>query len=169
MKFISVIILALMLASCTMGPVYVYTYQPVVKIEADTTMQTFYVDDLEPDGWWAGDGVDSMNFPIVLKETKDVAAYITDIEWNIVTEINGNVNGGNIVLLSPLELKKSTSDTIMIPMSVFERDAYEIDISDGIQDNVGEGVVIIKVIYYDERADKFESLPFYLPVKVIKP
>ena len=169
MKFIGIIVLTLFLASCSMGPVYVYTYQPVVKIEADTTLQSFYVDDLEPDGWWAGDGVDSMKFPIVLRETKNVAAYITDIEWNIVTELDGNVNGGNIVLLSPLELKKSASDTIEIPLVIEERDAYDIDISDGIQDNVGEGVIIIKVIYYDERADKFESLPFYLPIKVVKP
>ncbi|MGE3062114.1 MAG: hypothetical protein AB7T10_00555 [bacterium] len=169
MKFICIVVLTLLLASCTMGPVYVYTYQPVVKIEADTTEQSFYVDDLEPDGWWAGDGVDSLKFSIVLKEIKDVAAYITDIEWNIVTELDGNVNGGNIVLLSPLELKKSASDSIEIPLVIEEHDAYDIDISDGIQDNVGSGVIIIKIVYYDERANKFESLPFYLPVKVIKP
>ncbi|HAV92662.1 TPA: hypothetical protein DCW38_05730 [candidate division WOR-3 bacterium] len=169
MKFIGIVALTLLLASCSMGPVYVYTYQPVVKIEADTTEQPFYVHDLEPDGWWAGDGVDTILFPVLLKETKDISAYITDIEWNIVTELNGNVNGGNIVLLSPLELKKSSSDTIEIPLVIEERDAYEIDISDGIQDNVGNGVIIIKVVYYDERANKFESLPFYLPIKVIKP
>jgi len=168
MKIIGIFILTLLLASCSIGPIYVYTYQPVVKIEADTTEQSFYVDDLEPDGWWNGDGIDSILFPFVLRETIDVSAYITDIEWNIVTETDDNVNGDNIVLLSPLELKKSSSDTIRISLVIEERDAYEIDISDGIQDNVGEGVIIIKVTYYDERANKFESLPFYLLIKVIK-
>jgi len=44
-----------------------------------------------------------------------------------------------------------------------------LDEADGINDNVGQGVFIIKVIYYDERANKYESLPHYIPVKVTKP
>lgn len=169
MKYIPILFLILFLASCSIGPVYVYDYQPVIKITGDTTSVTFTVPDLAPDGWGWGDGADSISFPILLKESKDVSAYVTDIEWYIVTEENPHINDGNVVLLSPLELKKSTSDTMFLNLRLGEDDAYWIDASDGINDNVGEGVIIINVIYYDDMANRYESLPFYLPIKVIKP
>ncbi|MEO0234294.1 MAG: hypothetical protein ABIN35_05520 [candidate division WOR-3 bacterium] len=170
MKYLFLLmVLSLTLISCTIGPVYVYNYQPVVKILADTTEVTFFVQDLSPDGWWSGDGVDSLNFKILLSEIKKVKSYITDIQFNIVTETYGNIFEDRISFLTPIELSGSKSDTLTLPLSVNERNAYYTDISDGINDNVGKAAIIIKAIYYDEFGNIYESLPFYLPIKVIKP
>lgn len=169
MKYLILLTLLFIIVSCSIGPVYVYNYQPVVRILADTTEATFIVQDLSPDGWWSGDGVDSLNFKIVLSEIKKIKSYITDIQFNIVTETYGNIFEDQISFLTPIELSGSKSDTLTLPLSVNERSAYYTDISDGINDNVGKAAIIIKAIYFDEFGNSYESLPFYLPIKVIKP
>jgi len=159
----------LFLVSCSIGSIYVYNYQPVLKISGDTTETSFFVQDLSPDGWYYGNGVDSFSIKILLSETKNVEAYLSDIEWDLVCETYGSIKEDRISFLKPLELKNSKSDTIIISLTVNENNAYWIDLSDGINDNVGKGVFIIKALYYDEFGKSYESLPFYLPIKVIKP
>lgn len=163
------LLLILFLISCSTGPLYVYNYQPVLKISGDTTEISFFVQDLSPDGWYDGNGVDSSSIKILLSETKNVKAYITDVEWDLVTETYGSIKEDRISFVKLLELKNSQSDTIIISLTVNENDAYWTDLSDGINDNVGKGVFIIKALYYDEFGNSYESLPFYLPIKVIKP
>jgi len=169
MKYLFLLLLLLSLVSCSLGPVYVYNYQPVIEIIADTTQTKFFVEDLSPDGWWSGDGVDSLDFKIQLSETKKVKSYVTDIKFNLVTENYGSVFEDRVSFITPIELSGTKSDTLTLPLSINERSAYYVDISDGINDNVGTAVFIIKAIYYDESGKNYESLPFYLPVKVIKP
>ncbi|HAF08014.1 MAG: hypothetical protein QME48_05190 [bacterium] len=169
MKYPILLLLLLSLVSCSFGPVYVYNYQPVIKILADSTEAKFFVKDLSPDGWWSGDGVDSLYFKIQLSETKKVKSYVTDIKFNLVTEDFGSVFEDRVSFITPLELSGTKSDTLTLPLSIDERSAYYVDLSDGINDNVGTAVFIIKAIYYDEFGKSYESLPFYLPVKVIKP
>ncbi len=169
MKYLFLLLLLLSLVSCSLGPVYVYNYQPVIEIFADTTQTKFFVEDLSPDGWWSGDGVDSLDFKIQLSETKKVKSYVTDIKFNLVTENYGSVFEDRVSFITPIELSGTKSDTLTLPLSINERSAYYVDISDGINDNVGTAVFIIKAIYYDESGKSYESLPFYLPVKVIKP
>ncbi len=162
------LLITAVLASCSIGPISVYNFRPIIRIECDTTEITFRVPDLDPDGWWNGDGTDSKEIALTLKETAGADAFITDIQYQIVASDNDIITGDLIKLISPIEINK-TSDTYDLDLILEEIDAIQIDEADGIQDNVGTGTVIITVHYYDEYAGTYTSVPAYIPFRVIKP
>lgn len=167
-RLILPIIFMIILASCSIGPVSVYNFRPIVKIECDTTEITFRVPDLDPDGWWNGDGEDSKDIELTLKETAGTEAFITDIEYQIVSSANSIVTGDRVKLLSALDINGSQEE-YSLEVLLEEEDAIEIDDDDGILDNVGSGAIIITVYYYDEYAGYYTSAPAYIPFRVIKP
>ncbi len=161
--------LLLLVSSCYIGTLEVYDYRPIIEMEReDTTAILFRVPDLDPDGWWNGDGEDSKSIEITIKETAGTEAYIENIEWEIIGENNQLTSDGENMLIKSVEL--NDNDTLYtVNITLTEHDANELDEADGIQDNVGEGVLKIQMIYYDKFGNIYESKPLYAPIKIIKP
>ena len=158
----------LLLASCSLQNIQVYTYQPVIEIKADTTEMLFNVPDLEPDGWWNGDGVCTIEREIEFKETAGLDAYITDINWMIISNANNVVVSKTIKMAEPMTIR-SESFTMDLEVILSENDAIELDEADDHQDNVGTGSLIIHATFYDERAETYSSVPLYISIRVLKP
>ena len=162
-------ILLLIFSSCYIGTLEVYDYRPIIEMDReDTTAILFRIPDLDPDGWWAGDGDDSKTIELTIKETAGTEAYIEDVEWEIIGENNQLTSSGTQMLVNPLEL--NDKDTLYnISITLFERDGWNLDEADGIIDNVGEGVLKFHLLYYDKFGNLYESKPYYIEIKIIKP
>ncbi len=158
----------LLLASCSLQNIPVYDFKPVIEIKADTTEMLFNVPDLEPDGWWNGDGICTIEREIEFKETAGLDAYITDINWMIISNNNNVVVSKAIKMAKPFTIK---NETFIMDLDIIlsENDAIELDEADGHQDNVGTGSLIINATFYDERAKLYSSVPLYISIRVLKP
>ncbi|MGE3062112.1 MAG: hypothetical protein AB7T10_00545 [bacterium] len=166
--------IVLFLASCSIGPVPIYTDQPIVKIIEDTFEITFSVPDTDADGWenynWMDIGADTYYLSTEATEIKEKNAYIYRIDYSLIVD-NNEIEDGSYEFQIPLEITES--DTIDIQPSleiiVAENTAYDIDVSDGVHDNVGRGILEVQVRYTDEMGDEYSSLPVRKPFLLVKP
>ena len=175
MKQICIFIaVALLIASCSIGPVPIYTDQPIVRIIEDTLEITFSVPDLDADGWenytWMDIGADTYYLATEATEIKNQPAYVYRIDYSLIVD-NDEMDNGSHEFLIPLEI--SQSDTIEVEPSVqivvFENTAYDIDVADGVHDNVGRGILEVQVRYSDDMGNEYVSLPVRKPFKLVKP
>jgi hypothetical protein len=168
------LLLVLFLSSCSIGPVPIYVDQPVVRLIEDTLEVTFSVPDVDSNGWenytWQNIGADTCYLSFEATEIKEKNAYIYRIDYSLIVE-NDEIDDGSFDFQIPLEI--SEMDTIDIDPSldiiINEETAYNIDVADGIHDNVGNGIIEIQVRYTDEMGAVYSSLPIRKPFKLIKP
>lgn len=175
MKRLCLLVLSLLLiASCSIGPVPIYTDQPIVRIIEDTLQVTFSVPDVDADGWenynWGDIGADTCYLSPEATEIKNQNAYIYRIDYSLIVD-NDEMMNGSYEFIIPLEIKEC--DTIGIDPSLMiimnEDDAYEIDLADGVHDNVGKGIIEVQVRYTDDKGNEFASLPVRKPFLLVKP
>jgi len=162
------------MASCSIGPVPIYVDQPIVRLIEDTLEVTFSVPDIDSDGWdnytQQEIGSDTHFLATEATEIREMNAYIYRIDYSLIVD-NNEIDDGSYDFQIPLEI--TDSDTIDIEPSVEiiieENTAYDIDISDGVHDNVGNGIIEVQVKYTDEMGNDYSSLPIRKPFKLIKP
>lgn len=167
MKRFILIIAVLIIIACS-TQMQVYDYRPVIEISGDTTEIVFNVPDNEPDGWHSGDGMDTETIILTLKETAGTEAYITDMKYSVISYENESVSERVIKLSSPVELTGS-EEKYTLYLEIDEETAMELDEDNGIVDNVGPGSIKIECSFYDKSGGKYSSVPFYIPIKVLKP
>ena len=173
-KIYLISLFVLFLASCSIGPVPIYTDQPIVRLIEDTLEVTFSVPDVDSDGWenydWQDIGADTYFLATEATEIKDKNAYIYRIDYSLIVEDN-EIDNSSYEFMIPLEITES--DTIEIEPSVEiiinEDAAYEIDVSDGVHDNVGNGLLEVQLRYTDDMGNEYSSLPIRKPFKLVKP
>lgn len=172
-SLIILLILSAAFASCTIGPVPIYTRQPILDILSDTLNVNFVVPDLDASGWdsWShGEmGEDTAYISFNVCETKGLDAYITGIDYTLFID-NISVQSGYNDLLIPEEI--TDKDTISLfkaaEIIISENTAHYIDGLDGYYDNVGNGIIEIQVSFEDVNGDRYVSLPVRKPFTVSK-
>lgn len=171
--FIIMLILSAAFASCTIGPVPIYTRQPILDIISDTLNVNFVVPDLDASGWdsWShGEmGEDTVYISFNVSETKGYNAYITGITYSLYVE-NISVQSGTNDLLIPelIEDKDTISIFKASEIIIDENTAHYIDGLDGYYDNVGNGIIEIQVSFEDDNGDRYQSLPVRKPFTLSK-
>jgi len=171
--FFIIFISAIAIASCTIGPVPIYTKQPILDIITDTLNVNFVIPDTDASGWdsWThGEmGADTVYINLNVTETKKIDAYITGIKYTLYVD-NTAIQTITNTLLIPEKI--TDNDTISLfkaaEIIINEQNAYYIDGFDGYYDNVGTGIIEIQVNFEDENGYQYKSLPSRKPFTISK-
>ena len=164
----SVVIFFLWVLGCTNVTGF-YFVHPILEIEADTTMITAIIPEGGQNGWQTWDtGVDTVSFSLTVHETKGYIAYVTGIEVKAY-DANGDysASAANIDYIPPKEVEGNGELSIgNIDLYITERIAGDIENADP-NNRIGYLKFVVK--FYDENVDNYESLPFYVKLKVMYP
>lgn len=167
-----IIILSTLMFSCSMGPVPAYYDRPVVRLCEYSGTLAFYIPDIDNRGWddiSGSEGADTVSVALSAYLDSGDEAYLKSITYRLYAD-NNSVMSVSDEYIIPLCIEDA--DTVALKtlnIIIEERDAYDLDIADGTQDESGSGLIEFTLTFEDNKGDAYSTVPIRIAVTVAQP
>lgn len=168
----TLIILSAILYSCSMGPVPVFYERPVVKMVDYSGSLAFQIPDIDNRGWddiSGEEGADTMTIDLSAYLESGTEAYIQELECRLYADNNSVFHISDEYIVPVVMEEGDTADLKTFVIIIEERDAYDLDIADGTQDESGSGLLEFTLTFEDNKGNTYSTVPIRVAVTVAQP